>query len=393
MAQIPFKILESRVGWGEIAIGGLGYDAVQSIVVARHSLDEISTISAHAPSLVVLESSEWLEITGLMNCTCYLDRTCPVEFWADWNYVGVGYGPGDETRPIVLPPGRHELRAMSLGANDCGRHSVWTIRQAEPLPLQRLAIITAAQYPLEKVSTELRLFAGSARKQNILLHVFGAGEKFVNMTDTKIARMRGWIESLPPHYDHVLFADTDAAILGSEAEMMERFAPHEGGILIGGEQTCWPIYDQGWKDVFARTPYKRDFINSGVWIGERAIVRAALDALLEIHGRLCGQDSVGLGDDNDCSMPWKHRWWQHSDQFLWQCAFRLKTVPIAIDSSFSLAAHVFAEDNRLDDEGAFQFSGGRIIDKQSGSRPSIVHFQGPAKPYYHQWVGRLGAIE
>ena len=80
------------------------------------------------------------------DCSGSLNRFQATEFWVDNNYVGVAFGPGEETRPITLLPGKHTLRTIlpNVGpSNSFGRHSVWLLRPAtKALATADVAVIT-----------------------------------------------------------------------------------------------------------------------------------------------------------------------------------------------------------------------------------------------------------
>src|SRR5687767_9329291 len=101
------KIRSSLVGWGELrSDGSLGYDGgCCPQPRCRSELQDCRVISAHAPARLEIETDEPLEIFGFLNASAAFQPHNPVEFWANWNFVGELTLPAAVTAPLTLRPG------------------------------------------------------------------------------------------------------------------------------------------------------------------------------------------------------------------------------------------------------------------------------------------------
>jgi FkbM family methyltransferase len=123
MNFLPFKILSYKVSRGTIGVfGKLGYISEENVNVG---IDQSHTLSAHAPSKVLIEAKKFFQIQGYCSLTA---EECPeLTFKCDGNIVGIINEPGKKTACYEIQPGKHEL---TVGTDDLSwSHSVWIFNE------------------------------------------------------------------------------------------------------------------------------------------------------------------------------------------------------------------------------------------------------------------------
>jgi hypothetical protein len=240
---------------------------------------------------------------------------------------------------------------------------------------------------------QIQVLAMSARKQDVPIVVCGENEQFTTYTEAKIRRLCHWVTSLPSECKYILYADNDVGIVGNAEEILSRFLASQTPVLIGCERCCCPVCNsRAWIESFPEKTAGRNFVCAGCWMGTRSAVEYTLQALLNLHERLSRRAEEPSERTEDS--PFRHACHRDNDQFLWQALYKLGLAEIALDDSFSLVANVTCENNRWHDPAcAFRFQDGRLVDTESGNRPSAIHFSGGSRAFAHQWMGRLGATE
>lgn len=403
-----FLIEKSRVGFGRCSTDGLGYSAYgDGRVIARRDISDYYTISAHAPSVVEIDLLKPAEVVGLMNCSSWLNRSHATEFWIDHNYLGVAYGPGEETAPIILPAGKHTLKTVILNDGSLvghSRHTVWLLRPSAASPqngaASDVALVTISNGTTDATCTRMHLLAYSARKQGAWLHVFGQGEeKYPGWYELKIVQLKKWIQSLPARHRYIAYVDGwDAALVTGLDEVREKFLAFNSPIVAGTEGGHgWPVTHPAWLARFPEAQKGRRFVQAGTWMGEREAIVSALDVMAALYEQYDPPSPPNTllyeGDEaNSPDQAWAHRWARGDDQFLWNCARLLKRIEPAMDFEAKIFSNLFADDTRFVG-GSYEFRGSRLRDKRTGHEPCILHFPGGGKGYMHHWIGRLGLCD
>ena len=324
---------------------------------------DCETILVPAPSEVDVVTTRPVALMGFLAGSTKSSGEC--RFWIDENWLGDVLDPARHTPEIVLDAGQHRLDVTTSEKD--GLHSAWRLRLAtipdsnpdEASPANT-AVVVISGYERRHGRNVCRFLTASARRQGIYLHVRGIGENYGHVP-CKIVKLRRWIEELPAHYRNVLYLDARDSFflrgLGACCSALNRCgAP----ILMGTERNCWPVSDAGWRESFPQQASNRRWPNSGVFIGRRRELLAALKVLGE------------LAESN--SFPPYVTYWD--DQFLWQWAWMRKLLPIAFDLDCNLVTNTFAQDTRIYEANPDFVFGPELVVRDSGARPAIAHFNG-----------------
>ncbi|HEV8551142.1 MAG TPA: hypothetical protein VGQ57_18970 [Polyangiaceae bacterium] len=374
------SIRSSRVAWGELRTDGtLGYQGgCCQGPRFRANLEGATLVSAHAPSRLELDTQEPLEVFGILNASARFDPDNPVQFWADWNFVGELALPGSVTAGLILRPGSHVL--VSTAARTEWRHTLWALRPARLEP-RSLSVLTIAAYPEDRVPSELGLLARSARKAGVELAVCFVGERYSSHREMKVHRLLPVVRALDTPL--VAYVDGRDSVFLAGAPRIERsFGELRSGVVVSAEAASWPIYDRAWIARFPEHPSGCRWPNAGQWMGERQHVIGALEALAELATR----SARGAPALERCRRV------AHDDQILWQTAWLDGLVDLKLDYDGCIFRNVNTLDTSLIDNRDFDF-GEELVFRASGQSPSILHFSGDAAQHcMHQWVGFLGAV-
>jgi hypothetical protein len=377
-----FHVHSAQVAWGELRTdGSLGYDgSCCPAPRSRADLAGAALISAHAPSRVEIELDAPASVSGVLNASAQFDPRNPVEFWADWNFIGEATVPGSVTDGFTLSAGRHVL--VTTASEPHSRHAIWALREAtEEAPA--LEVFTIAAYPEARVPTELCVLARSARKARVPLRVVGVGERYVSHAEMKIRRLRPLIAN--SHAGQIAYVDgRDSVFLGSRERLARDFSELGAAIVVSTEAQCWPIHDAAWVASFPRDASGCNWLNAGQWMGERRALVDALDALAELSAR--ARRSQLQGPLAICSRA------PEDDQLLWQAAWLGGLVELQPDYAGALFRNVNTLDTSLVDNRDFDLTRGATF-RASGRSASVLHFSGSAAGHcMAQWAGLLGAL-
>jgi hypothetical protein len=387
-----FNIIESEVGYEKIGLNNkLGWtDNFCNLTLSKRNLDNYETISAHAPSYVKLKLNKQVNIFGFMNCSAYLDKSNPIEYWIDYNYIGTCFGPGNETKDIVLQPGEHVLQIFNLGLNACGRHSGWAMQEnINKIDVSNIAVITIGSYHRNDVKNKINKLAYSANKFNIDLIVKGVDENYHNHFHSKVEKMIKWIEKLPERYKYILYIDgRDSIFVKSLSEIFSDFTKTKKDVIVGAECCCWPYREQTksqeWIDSFPARSDNRRFVCAGTWMGYREDCIKVLEGLIKLRNKWFNKDFTGLEDIAHIPAL-KYR----DDQIFWQIGYLKGLYNISVDNDANLFANICCSDNNLINNNDFNFDPFQV--KSTGTYPGILHFSGSGG-IMDKWAGRLGAI-
>lgn len=393
-----FFDVSGSVGHGVIGLdGSLGFHGgLVNETHCRRSLSGLATISAHAPSTLTLRLHQPARIFGFLNSSSKSDWANPVEFWADFNFVGRCVEACDETKDIFLDSGEHVLHARCARSAASFGHSVWALAPVDATSHapptnhatdDNTAVLTVASYPMEDVPVHLAHLAYSARRQRVRLHVRGVGERYGHFL-TKVLSARQWIVTLPERYRFVLYVDcTDTLFARQLAEACDIFNKIGASLVVGAEAISWPVMEHDWRSLFPPQPGNRRWLNAGMWMGERGTVIEALDTLIDLNRRL-SQSSP----DDALQDVWRWREHRDDDQFLWQVCQLKQLIPMRPDSDCELFANVATMDRRIvgNVDAYLDPVSGRVRVLASGSEPAVLHFSGSANTHCkQQWAGYL----
>lgn len=385
--SMSVRIESARVGWGELRTDGtLGYDGgCCTIPKCREDLRDCTLISAHAPSRVEVETDEPVEIFGFLNASAQYHPNNPVEFWANWNFVGEVAMPGQATKPLQLARGRHLLVASA--ASNPWRHSLWAVRPASAVKARAdLSVLTIAAYPEEDVPERLRLLARSARNFGVELIVCFVGQPYVSHSESKIVRLLPILEQL--NTPRVAYVDArDCLFVAGADRILEQYRTVGSPIVVSTEAQSWPLADPAWVQRFPKHPSGCNWLNAGQWMGERDALVTALRRLCELLDRARRPKlKSDLADIDLCRRA------VHDDQLFWQVAWLNGLVELAPDYDGRIFRNVNTLDTSLVDNRDFDFDEHAVY-RASGQQPCVLHFSGSAADYcMHQWGAQLNAF-
>ena len=120
---LPFNILSYQVSYGTIGLfRKLGYisENVSDVIIDEK---EVHTLSAHAPSKIIITNKQPLLIRGYCSPS---SKVCPtLIFKCDNGIVGIINSVGQKTASYNIAPGKHEL-VIETNTSEWA-HSVWLI--------------------------------------------------------------------------------------------------------------------------------------------------------------------------------------------------------------------------------------------------------------------------
>lgn len=160
---------------------------------------------------------------------------------------------------------------------------------------------------------------------------------------------------------HIIFVDAwDVLFAHSPYVVMEKYYSFKTSIVVGAEKNCFPACFQ--KEYDKKNPtssYK--YLNSGVIIGETDSIMTVLESM----------DAPNL--PVDYHNPNKGNF-HFNDQAYYMDLYLRQPVPIQLDYQCIIAQNM--QDVKEDE---LDFSGEDIVNKETGSSPSIIHFNGGSK--------------
>jgi hypothetical protein len=371
------SLLSGVTGYGVIGVrGALGYKSITGgKVLLRDLPGSVITVSAHAPSRVVLRVGRAIRIWGALNASAGFTGAERTWFSIDGHPLGPLLAPLERTDSIVLAAGEYELRV------ECGnpvlRHSIWCM---EPVPdgapaEERggsLAVATVACYPTAAAPEVLWPLARSARWVGHRLRVMGIGSAYGSHADAKIHRLLRFVMGLDA--DFVLHADgRDSLIVGDREEIVGKFESFNSDFVISMETGCWPLRHSAWAAGFPAMPDGRNWPNAGGWMGTKQGVIRVLKEAIAHQKRLQAGDLAGYPEDS------RHLLLQldQDDQLLLQLVY-LEGRRIVGDTGCRIFTNIGTADPGLMDNREYEFIGPRIRLKSSGEMPCVIHFSGPS---------------
>ncbi len=371
----PLQIISAELAHGQLGLGGkLGYSTVGGDQVVVSDLEPGAiTLSAHAPSELLIRTAYPLAVRGVLNGTAAARPWFPATFVIDEHPIGQVQGPFDSTALVFIPPGDHCLRVASRSHEE--RQTVWILapsqQPARGLQPPKLRIVTIASYPANEAAEVLWPLAESAQYFGQFLSVMGVGTAYGNHAAAKIRRLLAYVKTLDAEY--ILFTDgKDSVLIGGVEEILAKFLDFHTDFVISMERGCWPVFDDAWRDAFPRNTDGWNFPNAGGWIGTKAGVIRVLERASELQRTLVSGEPSGPAD------KWRHLLapLHQDDQALLQMLYL--EGRIVGDLRCRIFTNVAMADRRMAGNTEYTFSEGRIRLDSTGEWPAILHFSGPS---------------
>jgi hypothetical protein len=160
----------------------------------------------------------------------------------------------------------------------------------------------------------------------------------------------------------IVFVDAwDVVFADTLEEIISKYRAFQTSIVIGAEKNCFPTcFKKEYDKLPQRSSYK--YLNSGVIIGETEAIYEVLNAM----------DAPNLPVDYYDSR--KNCNYHFNDQAYYMDMFLRQPVTMELDN------HCFIAQNMQDVlEDELDFSGAGILNKEIGTKPSIIHWNGSSK--------------
>lgn len=209
----------------------------------------------------------------------------------------------------------------------------------------KLLVITAGFYDRDYLDKFYRL-AWTCRKFKIDIKVYGKGE-FFNFFNSKIVDLGRVINNHRNDYTHVLYTDfADSFFLSGTKEIIEKYKNMNAKLVTAGQKGIYPFAQLDY--LFpADGPYR--FMNPGNFIGE---IPEVLDAL-------------------SACKAWPDI--PFDDQAHWMLAVEHGKLKVKVDAN----AEIFQTFSDVEFDDELEIKGKRLVNKFTGTKPCIVHFNGP----------------
>jgi hypothetical protein len=207
-----------------------------------------------------------------------------------------------------------------------------------------LAVIAPAYYPTEE---PIKLLRDSCAIHHLPFYPFGMGQPWRGDLAAHFEGALEAIHNLPSIYDLVMFTDAgDAFVMAGADEIVEKWKAYGCSVLMAAEQNLYP-----WnlEDLWASTQALRElaappwqYPNGGGWIGRRE----QLEELLKYTLTAAGEEAQG------------------------------KWIAAYCQGRFKLDSDCLIFQTMSGDNGALTWDGHRLLNKETDSRPVVVHFNG-----------------
>jgi hypothetical protein len=190
------------------------------------------------------------------------------------------------------------------------------------------------------------MFMASCINNGINPVVLGAGSPF-RVNSDKIHFLHFFLDQTDA--THILFADCwDVMIASNLKEFEEKYLALDSPIVFAAEKNCWP--DESLAPKFPPSPTQYQFLNSGLWMGEKMAVRMLIQEVLR----------------NERNPLFA------SDQRIFSSAFLRGKSGIALDYKCTMFQNV------LGSMGELSFTENRIKNVKTGELPCAFHGNGRA---------------
>jgi hypothetical protein len=224
-----------------------------------------------------------------------------------------------------------------------------------------LAVISPAYYPTDE---PIKLLRDSCAIHHLPFYPFGGGRQW---RGDMVAHFEGALEAignLPSIVDLVMFTDAgDAFVMAGADEIVEKWQAYGCPVLMSAEQSLYPWgLEEKWAASEATRPPAPppwQYPNGGGWIGRREQLESLLKFALDSEGE--------------------------EAQSKWISAYCSGRYNFQLDSS-CLIFQTMSGDN-----GALEWEHHRLVNKYTGSRPVVVHFNGKLggiQDFYRNAYGR-----
>lgn len=170
------------------------------------------------------------------------------------------------------------------------------------------------------------------------------------------------IESGVINSRHLLFVDCwDLVFAASPEEVIEKYLTFNSDLVISAEKNCFPSDLKVWYDALPYTSSYR-YLNSGMIVGTTESFLETLKAM-----KVDEIPDDYYDKEKGCNIHF-------NDQLYYQEIFLKQPVKISLDYNQGLCQTM--HDVKLEE---LDFSGEKIVNKETGSTPLIFHFNGNSK--------------
>lgn len=209
----------------------------------------------------------------------------------------------------------------------------------------KLLVFTAAFYDRDYEEKLFRLNK-SCEKNDIDMVAYGRGETFY-FYEAKIVKLGNFLNEHKAEYTHALFTDAaDTLFLSSLDEIIEKYKKFNVPLLLSTEKFAYPGHIGG---DFPESPTPYRYFNAGGFIGE---IPYLLDTLSKLK---------------------TYYWVNDNDNAHWMYGYVNKRIKLDMDYH----CDIFQTMSDVDFGTEMEIKDGRLFNKVTGSKPSIVHFNGP----------------
>jgi hypothetical protein len=133
MSMLPFKVLSYQLDHGNLGVfNQLGYVGICDENIVTHVItdeNDVNTLSAHAPSKVVIETNKEFLLRGYCSLTSKIYPN--ITFKCDGDIIGTTNSSCVYTVWYTLLPGTHELVVET--SDTAWAHSVWMFKEIKPI--------------------------------------------------------------------------------------------------------------------------------------------------------------------------------------------------------------------------------------------------------------------
>lgn len=198
------------------------------------------------------------------------------------------------------------------------------------------------------------LFRASLARFGVEPIVLGLGQEWFGLM-TKPLRVREWLRSDAPKADRVIYCDAFDVLFAASPDEVDSVCRSMYGdtLVFNAERACWPVAE--WAEHFPDDGSPWRFLNGGVMCGPIEHLRTVIE-------------SINIERDDHT------RGYHPNDQIPYQRAFIDQIAPCRVDTRCHALQCLSA--SSLDE---FDLSTPRPLNLVTGTRPGVIHANGPAK--------------
>lgn len=294
---------------------------------------------------------------------CYQGREYNL-FNYDGNFVAhVLREEGDYQRRLDV---LRSFAAQTVPAVAKSRHSVFSLvslRANGMTTFQReQRILVAAPAAYHQLPASCRWLIESCARFGIELTMLGRGQPYANHR-MKVRLVADYLRQ-HPEYDYVLQVDVkDVVFCATLREIFYKYKSFGKEVVAAAERVSWPIPSHVERSPQTGTTFR--YLNAGTIFSTRRAWLAAWDRMQSAEGELNGTPPEANGAGFHIF---------NSDQAAWGELYVNGEADIAVDDACQLFQALnqtqwFIGSANKD----FGFEGGRIINRETGARPCVIH--------------------